>query len=61
MRTAALGAGLALAAASLALLGVSLHYGDLLADWSLPGLAALAAIASNVAFMTADGLKRRGA
>ncbi len=49
----ALGLGILLGAASLGLLGVSLYYADLLADWRLPGLAALAAIASNVMFMTA--------
>ena len=57
VRRVALGMGFALASASLALLAVSLHYGDWLADWSLLGLAALAAIASNVAFMSAAKLR----
>lgn len=56
----ALALGMALGAASLGLLGVSLYYADLLADWRLPGLAALVAIASSVMFMTADRIKGRG-
>ncbi len=56
MHSVALSAGVAFAAASLVALVVSLHYAELLADWRLPGLAALLAIASNVAFMSADRL-----
>ena len=55
------GFGIALGTAALGFLGVSIYYADLLTDWRLPGLAVLAAIASNVMFMTANRIKRRGA
>jgi hypothetical protein len=56
----AFGFGIVLGAASLALLGISLYYAERLANWKLPGLAALVAIAANVMFMTADRIRRRG-
>jgi hypothetical protein len=60
MRQATLGSGIVFGAASLVLVALSVHYADDLADWKLPGLAGLAAIASNVMFMTADRLRRSG-
>jgi hypothetical protein len=47
-----------LGAAALVLAALSLHWAGDLADWRLPGLAALAAIACNVALMVADRLRR---
>lgn len=58
MRPAALAMGAILAATSIGLFGMSMRHGDDLADWGLPGLAALAAIAANVAFMIADRIRR---
>jgi len=51
--------GILLALAAGALGAASLYYADRLADFGLPGLAALAAVAANVMFMLAEGERRR--
>ena len=61
MRVFALTLAAVLGAAALALMALSLYWADDLADWRLPGLAALAAIACNVMLMTAAGATRPGA
>lgn len=58
MRAAVLSLGVVLGAAALVLGALSFHWAGDLADWRLPGLAALAAIACNVALMVADRLRR---
>ncbi len=58
MRVLVLTVGAVLGAAAAALMSLSLYWADDLADWRLPGLAALAAIACNVALMTAARLRR---
>jgi hypothetical protein len=47
-----------LGAAALAMMALSLYWADDLADWRLPGLAALAAIACNVMLMLAARARR---
>ena len=58
MRRLTLGLGFVLGASSLAILGFAIYHAEELPDFGLPGLAALAAIAANVMFMVAFGLKR---
>ncbi len=58
VRGFALSLGVALGTTALGLMALSLYWGDDLADWRLPGLAALAAIACNVALMVAARLRR---
>ncbi len=60
MRALALTLGAVLGTAALGLMALSLYWADDLADWRLPGLAALAAIACNVMLMIADRLRPRG-
>lgn len=57
-RAVALGVAAALGAAALGLMALSFYWADDLADWRLPGLAALAAIACNVALMVAARRRR---
>ncbi len=57
-RAVALALASVLGAASLGLGALSLYWADDLADWRLPGLAALAAIACNVTLMVAARLRR---
>ncbi len=54
IRALTLSLAAALAATALALGALSFYWADDLADWRLPGLAALAAIACNVMLMAAD-------
>jgi hypothetical protein len=61
MRSLALTLAGGLGLISLGLLAVSLALAGDLADWALPGLAALAAIGANVMLMIADRLRGRGA
>ena len=58
MRRLTLGLGFVLAASSLAILGFAIYHAQELPDLGLPGLAALAAIGANVAFIAAFRLKR---
>jgi hypothetical protein len=58
VRIFVLGTAAMLGAAAAALMALSLYWADDLADWRLPGLAALAAIACNVTLMTAARLRR---
>jgi hypothetical protein len=58
MRGVALGLGVALGAAAVGLAALSFLWAGELADWRLPGLAALAAIACNVLLMVAERLRR---
>jgi hypothetical protein len=57
MRAVALILGAVLGVAALGLAAASFLYAGDLADWRLPGLAALAAIACNVMLMVADRLR----
>jgi len=57
-RALALGLAAALGAAAVGLMALSFYWADDLADWRLPGLAALAAIACNVALMIAARSRR---
>ncbi len=57
MRTVALSLGAVLGAVALGLAALSFRWADDLADWRLPGLAALAAIACNVLLMLAEALR----
>ncbi len=57
MRAAVLTLAGLLGVTALGLMALSLYWADLLADWRLPGLAALAAIACNVMLMTAARLR----
>ncbi len=50
--------GATFGAAALGLMALSLYWADDLADWRLPGLAALAAIACNVMLMIAARVRR---
>ena len=58
MRAFALGLGAVFGAAALGVGALSVYWGNDLADWQLPGLAALAAIACNVMLMLADRARR---
>ena len=58
MRTFALSLGAVFGAAALGVGALSVYWGNDLADWQLPGLAALAAIACNVMLMLADRARR---
>jgi hypothetical protein len=59
MRRLTLGLGFAFGASSLAILGFAICHAEELADFGVPGLAALVAILANVMFMVAFKLKRR--
>ena len=59
MRSVALTLAGVLGVTALGLMALSLYWADLLADWRLPGAAALAAIACNVMLMVADRAKDR--
>ncbi len=56
-RAFALTLGAILGAAAVGLMTLSLYWADDLADWRLPGVAALAAIACNVMLMLAARLR----
>ncbi len=58
VRRVALSMGAAFGAAALGLMALSLYWADDLADWRLPGLAALAAIACTVMLMIAARVRR---
>lgn len=58
MRAVASILGVVLGAAALVLAALSFYWAGDLADWRLPGLAALAAIACTVMWMVADRLGR---
>jgi hypothetical protein len=58
MRGVALSLGAVLGVVALGFAALSFLWAGDLADWRLPGLAALAAIACNVMLMVADRLRR---
>jgi hypothetical protein len=58
MRAVAMSLGVVLGVAALAFMALSLYWANDLADWRLPGLAALVAIACNVMLMVADRVER---
>jgi len=58
MRVVTLSLGVLLGAVALGLAALSFYWADDLADWRLPGLAALAAIACNVMLMVAGRIER---
>ena len=59
VRALALGLAAVLGVTAAGLMALSLYWADDLADWRLPGLAALAAIACNTMLMIAAQARRR--